>query len=199
MWIKWREIYQPVRYDESDSYPTTNIIVTYENTLRDESQEIDDSNIKEKYFWLMQSCFFGLGYVLMLSRIHVQGLSVPCLWHRVQDRRALTTSSHPRSCYLWQLYPPPVVELSFYEGRSIISTLLLRRQNGGVAYPWHTNFIEPPNDFMTESLAHIKSSIGNIKDAQMARLGGNKTQNMKWGVMQVLGEIKTLLRRTLQS
>lgn len=75
--------------------------------------------------------------------------------------------------------PLQLLNLSFYEGRSIISTLLLRRQNSGVAYPWHTNFIEPPNDFMTESLAHIKSSIGNIKDAQMARLGGNKTQNMK--------------------
>lgn len=109
----------------------------------------------------------------------------PSPLHHIHGALTLLTVLPPSGCWTW----------ASTRGRSIISTLLLRRQNSGVEYPWHANFIEPPNDFMTKSLAHIKSSIGNMKDAQMARLGGNKTQNMKWCVMQVLGEIKTLLRK----
>lgn len=66
--------------------------------------------------------------------------------------------SPPRSPFIWVFPLLQFLNLSLFKGCSIISTLLLRRQKSGSLSPWHTNFIEPPNDFMTESPAHVKSS-----------------------------------------
>lgn len=72
--------------------------------------------------------------------------------------------------------------LNFFRACSIISTLLLSGQKRKHRSSWHANFIEPPNDFMTESLAHDKFKIGNIKNAQMAELQMKQKANTERGV-----------------
>lgn len=84
--------------------------------------------------------------------------------------REPSSLSHPTEHLSLTVPLLQLLNLSFFEGCSIISPLLLRRQKNGWPSPWHATFIEPPNDFMTQSLAHIKFNIGNIKNAQMVGL-----------------------------
>lgn len=45
---------------------------------------------------------------------------------------------------------------------NLLSLLLLRRHKSWQHAPWHTHRIEPPNDFATKSLAHVKCETNNV-------------------------------------
>lgn len=74
----------------------------------------------------------------------------------------LGTSSCYRQHLRLTVYPLELLNLCFYNIASVLSLLLLRRHKSCQHAPWHTRRIEPPNDFATKSLAHVKSETNNV-------------------------------------